>query len=67
MLLADLKSSGKTVVVVSHDDRYFHVAGRVLQMNYGRLDDQVHDIRHGGAPNGKAGDSTNQVSQDPDR
>lgn len=67
MLLADLKSSGKTVVVVSHDDRYFHVAGRVLQMNYGRLDDQVHDIRHGSAPNGKAGDSTNQVSQDPDR
>jgi putative ATP-binding cassette transporter len=36
-LLPELKSSGKTVVVVTHDDRYFHVADRVLQMDYGKL------------------------------
>ena len=38
-LLPEMKSNGKTVVVVSHDDRYFHVADRVLQMDYGKLTD----------------------------
>jgi putative ATP-binding cassette transporter len=38
-LLPELKSTGKTVVVVTHDDRYFHVADRVLQMDYGKLSD----------------------------
>jgi len=38
-LLPELKSAGKTVVVVSHDDRYFHLADRVLQMDYGKLSD----------------------------
>ena len=36
-LLPELKRAGKTVVMVSHDDRYFHAADRVLQMDYGRL------------------------------
>jgi putative ATP-binding cassette transporter len=36
-LLPELKNSGKTVVVVSHDDRYFHAGDRVLQMDYGKL------------------------------
>lgn len=38
-LLPEVKSNGKTIVVVSHDDRYFHVADRVLQMDYGKLTD----------------------------
>jgi putative ATP-binding cassette transporter len=36
-LLPELKSAGKTVVVVSHDDRYFQAGDRVLQMDYGKL------------------------------
>jgi putative ATP-binding cassette transporter len=36
-LLPEMKSAGKTVVVVSHDDRYFHAGDRLLQMDYGRL------------------------------
>jgi ABC-type siderophore export system fused ATPase/permease subunit len=38
-MLPELKSAGKTIVVVSHDDRYFHVGDRVLQMDYGKLVD----------------------------
>jgi putative pyoverdin transport system ATP-binding/permease protein len=36
-LLPELRNSGKTVVVVSHDDRYFLAGDRVLEMDYGRL------------------------------
>ena len=36
-LLPELKRAGKTVVVVSHDDRYFQAGDRVLQMDYGNL------------------------------
>ncbi len=36
-LLPELKKQGKTVVVVSHDDRYFGIADRVVCMTAGRL------------------------------
>jgi putative ATP-binding cassette transporter len=36
-LLPELRARGKTVLVVSHDDRYFHVADRVLRLEMGRL------------------------------
>jgi putative pyoverdin transport system ATP-binding/permease protein len=39
-LLPELKIAGKTVVVVSHDDRFFHGGDRVLQMDYGKLASQ---------------------------
>jgi putative ATP-binding cassette transporter len=35
--LPSLKARGKTLVVVSHDERYFHVADRVLVMEDGRF------------------------------
>jgi putative pyoverdin transport system ATP-binding/permease protein len=38
-LLPEMKKAGKTVVVVSHDDRYFHAGDRVLRMDYGKLSD----------------------------
>lgn len=37
ILLKKLKEEGKTVIAVSHDDRYFHVADRVLKMDYGNF------------------------------
>lgn len=41
-LLPDLKSRGKTVLVITHDDRYFHLADRIVKMDYGQL---VYDKR----------------------
>jgi putative ATP-binding cassette transporter len=38
-ILKNLKARGKTLVVVSHDDRYFPVADRMLKLDYGRLVD----------------------------
>lgn len=36
-LLPELKRRGKAVLVISHDERYFFVADRVLRMDYGKL------------------------------
>lgn len=36
-LLPDLKRSGKTVLVITHDDRYFHTAERILRLDAGKL------------------------------
>jgi putative ATP-binding cassette transporter len=36
-VLNELKNQGKTVIVVSHDDRYFHVADRVVKMDFGSI------------------------------
>ncbi len=37
-LLPDLKSRGKTVLVITHDDKYFHLADRLIKLDYGKLD-----------------------------
>ncbi|MBO1255104.1 cyclic peptide export ABC transporter [Alteromonas sp. 5E99-2] len=36
-LLPELTSRGKTVFVISHDDKYFHLADRLLKMDNGYL------------------------------
>jgi putative pyoverdin transport system ATP-binding/permease protein len=36
-LLPELKQRGKAVLVVSHDDRYFHLADRLLKLDYGKI------------------------------
>src|SRR6185295_216726 len=36
-LLPELRSRGKTVLVISHDDRYFDVADRLIRLEEGRL------------------------------
>jgi putative ATP-binding cassette transporter len=37
-LLPRLKAAGKTAIVISHDDRYYHVADRVIKLNYGLVE-----------------------------
>jgi putative pyoverdin transport system ATP-binding/permease protein len=37
-LLPELKSRGKTILVISHDDRYYHIADRLIKLDYGKVD-----------------------------
>jgi putative ATP-binding cassette transporter len=36
-ILPELRAQGQTIIAVSHDDRYFHLADRVLHMETGQL------------------------------
>ena len=36
-LLPELKACGKAVVVITHDDRYFALADRLIKLDYGKL------------------------------
>jgi putative ATP-binding cassette transporter len=36
-ILVDLKQKGKAVIVISHDDRYFHMADRIVTMESGKV------------------------------
>jgi putative ATP-binding cassette transporter len=35
--LPELKARGKTVIVISHDDRYFDVADRIIKLSDGQI------------------------------
>lgn len=37
-LLPELKAKGKTIVVISHDDHYYHVADRIVKLEYGKVE-----------------------------
>jgi putative ATP-binding cassette transporter len=36
-LLPELKSRGKTLIVITHDEKYFDLADRLLKLEYGKL------------------------------
>ena len=62
-LLPELKQAGKTVVVVSHDDRYVHVADRVIEMDYGKFNDMSQKGKKPspqGKPSRRAAKPTNE-------
>ncbi|MBD2627487.1 cyclic peptide export ABC transporter [Trichormus variabilis] len=37
-LLPELRKKGKTILVISHDDRYFHLADRIIKLDYGKIE-----------------------------
>lgn len=57
-LLPDLRRRGKGVVVITHDDRYFHLGDRVVKLEDGRLTDDADaetvDAGHGKIPSAVA-------------
>jgi putative ATP-binding cassette transporter len=48
-LLPELRAQGKTLIVISHDDRYFDVADRLLRMRAGQIV-EIHRNPTGAAP-----------------
>jgi putative ATP-binding cassette transporter len=40
-ILPDLKAKGKTLIVISHDDRYFHLADRLIKLEDGRVSSET--------------------------
>ena len=36
-LLPGLKQRGKTVIVITHDDRYFHCADQLVKLDFGQI------------------------------
>jgi putative ATP-binding cassette transporter len=44
-LLPELKRRGKTVIAISHDDRYFHCADQVITMELGQIRERVDESR----------------------
>ena len=43
-LLPELKARGKTVLVITHDDKYFYLADRFIKLDYGKIE-QGHTDR----------------------
>jgi putative ATP-binding cassette transporter len=50
-ILTNLKKRHKTVLVISHDDHYFHLADRIVKLDYGKVEyDKINsklDINNG--------------------
>ena len=46
-LLPELKSRGKTIVVISHDDRYYHLGDRIVKLQYGAFAAEGTPVRSG--------------------
>ena len=38
-ILTGLARRGKTVIVITHDDRYFHCADQIVKLDFGQLVD----------------------------
>lgn len=39
-LLPELKNKGKAVIVVTHDDQYFHLSDRIIKLDYGQVENR---------------------------
>jgi putative ATP-binding cassette transporter len=46
-ILPDLKARNKTILVITHDDHYFHLADRIIKLDYGRI--ETHRVGATGA------------------
>jgi ABC-type siderophore export system fused ATPase/permease subunit len=42
-IIPKLKSNNKTIVVISHDERYYHLADRLVTLSAGRLETELNN------------------------
>jgi putative ABC transport system ATP-binding protein len=45
-MLSDLNKEGTTICMVTHDDRYAHVANRIVHLFDGKIVDEEQDVEH---------------------
>lgn len=66
-LLPELRARGKTVLAISHDDRYFHLADRIIKLEDGQIVrlDHPADLLTKLAPQSSPVDSGKSVTQRP--
>jgi putative pyoverdin transport system ATP-binding/permease protein len=43
-LLPNLRNKGKLVIVITHDDRYFHLADRIIKLDYGKIESDLSNL-----------------------
>jgi putative ATP-binding cassette transporter len=43
-LLPELRDKGKTVFVISHDDKYYHVGDRTIKLEYGKVECDYYNL-----------------------
>lgn len=48
IILPDLKQQGRTIIAVTHDDKYLYTADRVLKMDFGKLTEFSDNGLNGG-------------------
>jgi len=41
-LLPQLREQGRTILCISHDDHYFHLADRIIKLDYGQIEYDKH-------------------------
>ncbi|MFF2175849.1 cyclic peptide export ABC transporter [Lysinibacillus sp. NPDC058147] len=46
-LIPEMKQQGKGVIAITHDDRYFHIADKVIKMEIGKLVDETKQMEVG--------------------
>jgi putative ATP-binding cassette transporter len=64
-LLPELRAKGKTVFVISHDDKYYHVGDRVIKLEYGKVECDYYnrDVNQLSMEVSISGGSPNQSNQ----
>lgn len=55
-LLPELKARGKTVLVISHDDHYYHLADRVIKLESGQIEYDTTPAQLGALPSPAGGE-----------
>lgn len=48
--LQEMKAMGKTIIAVTHDDDYYHVADRVMKFNFGHISQITTQVRETAEP-----------------
>jgi ABC-type siderophore export system fused ATPase/permease subunit len=47
-LLPELQARGKTILVISHDDRYYHLGNRLIKLDYGQVERYTSSVKEDG-------------------